>query len=71
MLTNLRLADLRLITAQQRTTGHNLPSDLYEWATWKFLSLVYFSALKVKAVFTALTDVGWLPSDTQRIYLKK
>jgi hypothetical protein len=29
MLTNLRLADLRLTTAQQRTTGQNLPSDLY------------------------------------------
>jgi hypothetical protein len=29
MLTNLRLADLRLITAQQRTSGQNLPSDLY------------------------------------------
>jgi hypothetical protein len=29
MLTNLRLADLRLTTAQQRTTGQNLPSELY------------------------------------------
>jgi hypothetical protein len=29
MLTNLRLADLRLAIAQQRTTGQNLPSDLY------------------------------------------
>jgi hypothetical protein len=29
MLTNLRLADLRLTTAQQRTTGQNLPSNLY------------------------------------------
>jgi hypothetical protein len=29
MLTNLRLADLRLTTAQQRSTGQNLPSDLY------------------------------------------
>jgi hypothetical protein len=29
MLTNLRLADLRLATAQQRTRGHNLLSDLY------------------------------------------
>jgi hypothetical protein len=28
-LTNLRLADLRLITAQQRCTGQNLPSELY------------------------------------------
>jgi hypothetical protein len=28
MLTNLRLADLRLTTAQQRSTGQNLPSDL-------------------------------------------
>jgi hypothetical protein len=27
MLTNLRLADFRLTTAQQRTTGQNLPSD--------------------------------------------
>jgi hypothetical protein len=29
MITNLRLADLRLTTAQQRTTGQDLPSDLY------------------------------------------
>jgi hypothetical protein len=29
MLTNLRLADLRLTAAQQRYTGQNLPSDLY------------------------------------------
>jgi hypothetical protein len=29
MLTNLWLADLRVTTAQQRSTGQNLPSDLY------------------------------------------
>jgi hypothetical protein len=29
MLTNFRLADLRLSTAQQRPTGQNLPSHLY------------------------------------------
>jgi hypothetical protein len=29
MLTNLRLADYRLTAAQQRTTGQNLPPDLY------------------------------------------
>jgi hypothetical protein len=29
MLSNLRLADLRLATAQQRTSGQNLPSALY------------------------------------------
>jgi hypothetical protein len=29
MLINLRLADLRLTTAQQKSTGQNLPSDLY------------------------------------------
>jgi hypothetical protein len=29
MLTNLGLADLLLTTAQQRSTGQNLPSDLY------------------------------------------
>jgi hypothetical protein len=29
MLTNLRLADLRQTTAQQRFTGQSLPSDLY------------------------------------------
>jgi hypothetical protein len=29
VLTNLRLAYLRLTTAQQRTTGQNLPSGLY------------------------------------------
>jgi hypothetical protein len=33
MLTNLRLADLRLTTAQQRTTGQNLPPDLYSVTT--------------------------------------
>jgi hypothetical protein len=32
MLTNLRLADVRLTTAEQRTTGQNLPSDLYPYA---------------------------------------
>jgi hypothetical protein len=37
MLANLRLADLRLTTAQQRSTGQNLPSDLYV-----FLTLVQF-----------------------------
>jgi hypothetical protein len=31
MLTNVRLADLRLTAAQQRTTGQNLPLDLYIW----------------------------------------
>jgi hypothetical protein len=30
MLTNLRLADVRLTTAQQRSLGHNLPPTLYE-----------------------------------------
>jgi hypothetical protein len=41
MLTNLRLANLRLTTAQQRTTGQNLPSDLYRLETffWTFLFL--------------------------------
>jgi hypothetical protein len=29
MLTNLGLADLRLTTAEQRSTGQNLPPDLY------------------------------------------
>jgi hypothetical protein len=29
ILTNLRLADLRLTTAQQRSTGQNLESDIY------------------------------------------
>jgi hypothetical protein len=29
MLTNLRLSDLSLTTAQQRTTGQNVPCDLY------------------------------------------
>jgi hypothetical protein len=33
MLTNLRLADLRLANAQQRTSGQNLPSDLYSPTT--------------------------------------
>jgi hypothetical protein len=31
MLTNLRLAELSLTTAQQRSTGQDLPSDLYNW----------------------------------------
>jgi hypothetical protein len=44
MLTNLRLADLRLTTAQQRSTCQNLPSDLYstEAEPWR-----QFGALKV------------------------
>jgi hypothetical protein len=29
MLANLRLIDMRLTTAQQRSTCQNLPSDLY------------------------------------------
>jgi hypothetical protein len=29
MLTNLRLVDLRLTNAQQRSTGQNLPSDIF------------------------------------------
>jgi hypothetical protein len=36
MLTNLRLGHLRLTTAQQRTTGQNLPSSLYAVATSTF-----------------------------------
>jgi hypothetical protein len=41
MLTNLKLADLRLSTAQQRSTGQNLPStytltlDLPDWLGMK------------------------------------
>jgi hypothetical protein len=31
MLTNLRLAGLRLTTAQQRSSGQNLPSDVYSY----------------------------------------
>jgi hypothetical protein len=38
MLTNLRLADLRLTTAQQRSTGQNLPSDLYHWGPFPHTS---------------------------------
>jgi hypothetical protein len=34
MLTNLMLADLRLTTAQQRTIGQDLPSDLYGLPTY-------------------------------------
>jgi hypothetical protein len=30
MLTNIRLADLLLTTAQQKFTDQNLPSDLYK-----------------------------------------
>jgi hypothetical protein len=43
MLTNLRLADLRLTTAQQISTGQNLPSDLYCYADGnvKIHSVVY------------------------------
>jgi hypothetical protein len=39
MLTNLRLADLRLSTVQQRSTGQNLPSDLYVYIDWSEESL--------------------------------
>jgi hypothetical protein len=34
MLTSLRLANLRVTTAQQRTTGQNLLSDLYQPLLW-------------------------------------
>jgi hypothetical protein len=40
MLTNLRLADLRPTTAQQRSTGQNLPSDLHSLGSsclWKLM----------------------------------
>jgi hypothetical protein len=37
MLANLRLADLRLTTAQQRSTGQNLPSDVYIYIRALFL----------------------------------
>jgi hypothetical protein len=33
MLTNLRLADFRLNTAQRRSTGQHLPSGLYTHET--------------------------------------
>jgi hypothetical protein len=41
MLTNLRLSDLRLTTAQQRSTGKNLPSDLYLLQAGFFLGLFF------------------------------
>jgi hypothetical protein len=36
MLTNLRLTDLRLTTTQQRSTGQDLPLDLYSEIILKF-----------------------------------
>jgi hypothetical protein len=44
MLINLRLADLRLTTAQQRSTGQNLPSDLYEHTATSIVESIFCSS---------------------------
>jgi hypothetical protein len=58
MLTNLRLADMRLTTAQQRSTGQNLPSDLYV-----FLLL---SELTFKGLWP-VTKYRWSNSSVNRL----
>jgi hypothetical protein len=42
MLANFRVADLRLRTAQQSSTGENLPSDLYP-VIWRHSTCSFFS----------------------------
>jgi hypothetical protein len=63
MLTNLRLADLRLTTAQQRTTGQDLPSDLYCYAnglrSWRELEKSDFDLLAL------------LPNNSTHLYLDR
>jgi hypothetical protein len=53
MLTNLRLADLRLTTAQQRTTGQNLPPDLYR----RSITIVYWALRQKSAVWVLEVEV--------------
>jgi hypothetical protein len=61
MLTNLRFSDLRLTTAQQRTTGQNLPSEVY--FTVRFhnslqLTRVNAGWVQLKEIFLYLTQSG-------------
>jgi hypothetical protein len=69
MLTNLRLADLRLTTAQQRTTGQNLPPDLYFLMTMTFLSACVYH---VNCVYrhTACVAVQHIPKDNHAIKMQ-
>jgi hypothetical protein len=63
MLTNLRLADLCLTTAQQRSTGQNLPSNLY--VCLKLTSLkVHFKCTSESRWRTGYSDClrAWRPS---------
>jgi hypothetical protein len=63
MLTNLWLSDLRLTTAQWRSTGQNLPSDLYMFET-RWLILRWWVTLRQKAVADAAgTEVRKLSRD--------
>jgi hypothetical protein len=65
-LTNLRLADLRLTAAQQRSTSQNLPSDLCTTYTLRSvgsgLILVLTGACRggilERVLVTARRDVG-------------
>jgi hypothetical protein len=65
MLTNLRLADLRLATAQQRSTGQNLPADLYPMLPrFAAVFVVYtFSFLALKLDRPLLLDKHSCPRD--------
>jgi hypothetical protein len=69
MLTNLSPADLRLTTAQQRTTGQILPSDLYILMTMIFLSACIYH---VNCVYrhTACVVVQHIPKENQSIKMQ-
>jgi hypothetical protein len=54
MLTSLRFADLRLTTAQQRTTGQNLPSDLYQESCRRVRMTLSLSSQSVKRLYRKL-----------------
>jgi hypothetical protein len=66
MLTNLRLADLRLITAQQRSTGQNMTSDLYcvpwvlQWTGYQLMAAHVAHLAEVGNMKPTVCPVGCL-----------
>jgi hypothetical protein len=59
MLTNLRLADLRLTTAQQRSTGQNLPSDLYKSTHMHITTELQWFLADSSPLFRQMNLNGW------------
>jgi hypothetical protein len=66
MLTNLTLADLRLTTAQQRSAGQNLPSDLYFPTCQPRLEQVTYD---IQARYVTVSHISWLFHVKERILL--